>query len=141
MINALVTLLSADGTLTGYLTGGIHNGADVGEISRQNTPAAFDAAGELLPCALVQYESEVDFGPVYTGSQLFVQIFLYQRYGSATINSARNRIYTLLHRQKVGAAGLGNYETHHANTLLGMHDPGLDASLATARYQCYMLRS
>lgn len=139
MIEAIVTLLSADATLTGLLPGGIHNGANVGEISRQNTPAAFDANLEIQPCALVQYENEIDFGQVRYGSQLFVQIYLYQRFGYASINQAKDRIYTLLHRQKVGA-GLGNYETWHANTLLGMHDQGLDASLVTCRYQCFMYR-
>lgn len=141
MIDAIVTLLAADNTLENLLTGGIHNGATVGEISRQNTAAAFDANGEILPCALVQLESEVPFGEVRHGAQLFVQIFLYQRYGHGVINQAKDRIYTLLHRQKVGAPALGNYETWHANTLLGMHDPGLDCALVTCRYQCFLYRS
>lgn len=140
MITAIVSVLEGDTTLASLLTGGVHNGANVGEISRQNTPDAFDANKEIQPCALVQLENEVPFGEVRHGSQLFVQIYLYERYGYAAINQAKDRIYVLLHRQKIGAAGLGNYETWHANTLLGMHDPGLDAALVTCRYQCFMYR-
>lgn len=141
MLNAIWDRLRGDPTLTGLLTGGVHNGQVVQEISRQNTPSAFDANKELLPCALVQMENETPTGPLRTSSALYVVVYFYQRFGHAAIQSAQLHAYTLLHRQVLAPTdGSRNFEIRHANTLLGMNDQALNCALAIGRYVCYMGR-
>lgn len=141
MITAIYERLRGNGALMALLPGGVHNGAVVQEISRQNTPAAFDANKELQPCALVQLENEVPFGPLRTGTTLYVVIYFYQRFGHDAIQPAQLAARTLLHRQVLQPVdGSRNFEIQHANTLLGMNDQALNCALAISRYVCYMGR-
>ena len=147
MITAIVERLKGDATLSGLLTGGIHNGAVAHEISRQNTPTAFDVNRELLPCALVQYENETPAGPLRTSSTLFVTIYFYQRFGHTTIDAAELQARTLLDRQVLQPAGSAgspggarNFEVRFTSTLMGMNDQALNCALAISRYVCYMAR-
>jgi hypothetical protein len=141
MVNAIWDRLRGDGTLVGLLPGGIHNGQLVQEISRQNTPSAFDGNKELRPCALVQMENETPFGPHRESSALYVVIYFYQRFGHETIQAAQGRAYDLLHRRVLTPTdGRRNFEVRHANTLLGMNDQALNCALAIGRYVCYMGR-
>lgn len=125
----LKTFLESDGTLMATLTGGIY---DTVEISRQETAAAFDANGDLLPCALIKTENEVPFGSLDTSTRAFVLILLYERSGYANINAAISRLYTLLNRQ-VGIAG--SVDSRLVSETPDQHDPALDSSLALVRYQ------
>jgi hypothetical protein len=123
-------ILAADVALMMILTGGIHTGM---EITRQGMPAAFDANSEILPCALVKTEVETPWGPFDGSSRVYVIIFLYERAGNSNIEAALNRIYTLLHRQKL-ATTYNTWETHHANDILEQEDQALSCAMATSRF-------
>ncbi|MEI8166695.1 MAG: hypothetical protein WCG26_09950, partial [Chloroflexales bacterium] len=110
MITAILTLLAADTTLAALLTGGIHDGRVVGEVARDTTPTAFDASGELRPCALVQPGTDVAAGPLPTSSRFSLSLYLYERAGVASIDPARLRIYALLHRAMLAPASGGAWE-------------------------------
>jgi hypothetical protein len=131
-------LLAADPTLLGYLTGGVHSAGTVGEISRQNTPAAYDANLELLPCALVKGEAETPVtGPYNEAGAAYVVVIFYQRAAADQIDPALDRAYTLLHNQKLG----GTWRVWHVGDLLDQEDQALAARMHTSRYQCVRLRS
>lgn len=138
MIDALLTLLQADTTLTALLPGGIYDGTAVLFISRQHTPGAFDTNKELRPCCLVKPTSSAPFGPYHTSSQDGVSLYLYQRGSSSTIESARNRIYTLLHRVRL--AGVTGWELRHLTDSRGAYDDTIDAAMIVSRYNVYIRR-
>ena len=145
MINEIHAVLSGDGTLTGLLTGGVHKGTVVHEVSRQNTPGAFDANKEILPTALVQQESLVPmspFEPYPDGARLYVLVHLYQRFGYETIEGARKRVYELLHRTRFNSAdGTKCWRIEHSNDLLGMEDMGLNCAMQVSRYVAVIERA
>lgn len=124
------TVLGADATLAGLLTGGVWS--NEGEISREETPGAFDANGELLPCALVKVESETQYGPLNTSSRLYLVIYFYQRRGYTAIEAAIERVYNLLNMQKLGIDQV--WEIRHADDMPNLQDQALDCSLAMSRY-------
>jgi hypothetical protein len=130
---ALLNLLQGDATLVALLPGGIYDGAEVDHISRTNTPDAFDSDSELLPCAIVKLTGDQPFGPFRYSSQRNFTIYLYQRTGSATIEQARDRCITLLHRQRL--SGVRAWQMFHANDLLGQWDAALDCPLIVSRYR------
>lgn len=139
MITAIAALLAGDGTLAGTLTGGVHRAR---EISRQDTPAAYDANGELLPCALVKQSTGTPWGPIHDGGRLYVQVWFYERAGFENIEAARKRVYGLLHRQKVTPAdGSGCYQIDHSDDLLDMEEPALQVSMAVSRFVCTVQRA
>lgn len=138
MIPAIVTLLQSDATLTGILTGGVYRAK---EVSRKETPNAFDSKKELLPCALVKGETATPWGPHDHSGRLYVALYFYQRSGTASIEAARARVYELLHRQKLTPEdGTGCYEIVHTGDLLDMEDTALQAPMAVSRYQCTVQR-
>ena len=142
MITAIYNHLHSDSELLATLTGGVWLGYDVHEISRQNTPAAFDGNKELLPCALLQPETATPWGPNRDSGRQYFVLYLYQRHGYTAIEAARQRIYTLLHRQiLVPTDGSGCYEILHSNDLLGLEDSALDgAALTTSRFYAVVQR-
>jgi hypothetical protein len=136
MIQAIVQLLQSDSQLTAILPGGVHRAK---EISRQETPAAYDANRELQPCALVRQETETPWGPYEHSARLYVTVWFYQRSGYDAIDAARKRVYALLHRQRITAEG--SWGVEHANDLLDQEDPGLGVPMAMSRYVATILRS
>jgi hypothetical protein len=131
---AMVAALQGDATLAGVLTGGIWDGLAVGEISRQATPAAYDEFGELLPCALVMPESAAPAGPLPDGGRVFVMVWLYAQREYAALETARQRVYALLHRVKVGSAADGVFEVRHANDVLGAQVEALGTPMIASRF-------
>jgi len=135
MINAVYALLNADTELLSYLPGQLWNALDVQEISRQNTPAAFNADKEIQACALLKEESATPWGEIYDSGRSYIVIYLYQRFGYRQIDAAKNRIYQLLHRSKVTPTdGSGVYDIRHSGDLTGMEDQALTATLILSRY-------
>lgn len=132
----IVEVLQADVALTGLLPGGIYQT----EISRQTTPAAFDADSELRPCAHVRAESLVPTGPHAGSARVFVLMFFYQQDGYDAIGPARRRVFGLLHRQRFTADGEAIYEVAHADDLLEAEDPALGVSMERSRYQVTIQR-
>lgn len=117
------------------LTGSVH--ADV-EVSRQATPAAFNASKEILPCALVTVESESPVGPHERSSRQFVVIYFYERSGYTTIDQAIDRVYTLLHRNHLGS---GVWEVTHVGDMRDLADQALGCSMSFSRYAVTRLRA
>lgn len=135
MLTAFYNVLTGDSTLTALLTGGIHNAEVVDSISRQNTPNAFDANGELLPCALLKSESVTPWGPHPDSAREYVLLYFYQRFAYATIRPANQRAYLLLHRTRIATEdGLGLWQIDHANDILDSQDQALGASMLLSRY-------
>lgn len=124
------TVLEANASLMAILTGGIH--ADVEEISRQNTPSAFDAATkEIKPCALIKMPNETPAGPYPTSVRTTFVIYLYQRSGYDQIAAAMVYVYGELNEQKIGT---GVWNTEHVNTVYQQRDQALDCALGLLRF-------
>ena len=128
--SALLAVLEDDATLLATLTGGVYGEA---EISRQETPAAFDVNGEVLPCALLALEAEDPAGPFPTSSRAFVTVYFYARTGYSEIDTALGRVYALLHRTRVSNEGV--WEIRHAGDVRDQRDPALDCAMSMSRYQ------
>jgi hypothetical protein len=133
--SALLDVLEDDATLTATLTGGVYGEA---EISRQGTPGAFDANGEVLPCALLTMEAEDPAGPFPTSSRAFVTVYFYARAGYSAIDAALARVYALLHRQRVSDEGV--WDIRHAGDVRDQRDPALDCAMSMSRYTVYRRR-
>ena len=135
-MTAFATILAAlqgDAQLAGILIGGLYDGTEINDISRQATPAAYDQNSELLPCAILKPETQAPAGPHPDGSRLYVTIWFYQQAGSAAIDAARIRAYHLLHRTtQVGSDGL--WDVRHANDLLGIEMQALGVPAIMSRY-------
>lgn len=132
--SAIVTALQGDTTLSDLLTGGIYDGMVAPDVSRQATPAVYDEFGELLPCALVKAESASPVGPLPDSGREFVAVWLYAQHDFERIEPARERVYQVLHRQKVGAAADGVWEVRHANDVLGAEVQRLNVQMILSRY-------
>lgn len=137
--------LNTDATLTALLTGGLYDG--VVEISRQATPAAFDAYQEVLPCLLLKTGTRASTGPQYIKAErLFVNIWLYQERVDTAIQSANNRIYELLHETclptTAGDTGAMWWITHVSDAITNEETDILrNARVIRAQYQCICRRA
>jgi hypothetical protein len=144
MRDAIYDLLSADITFLDLLPGGLYQARDVGEISRQTTPDAFDANGEILPCALIRFGVTTPAGPHVHGARQHFALYFYERAGWEHIDAARERAYVLLHMQAlVPGAGdsWGCWEIHHADDVGDGRDTALGCSLAVSRYEAIVRRA
>ena len=86
-MTAFATIFAAlddDAALAAMRTGGLYNGTEVNDISRQATPAAYDGYSELKPCAIIKPETQAPAGPHPDSSRLFVTLWFYQQNGSVT---------------------------------------------------------
>lgn len=135
-MTAYATILAAlqgDTTLAGILTGGLYDGTEINDISRQATPAAYDDYSELKPCAILKPETQAPAGPHPDGSRLFVTIWFYQQNGSAAIDAGRVRAYQLLHRATLAGSD-GLWDVRHVNDLLGIEMQALGVPAIMSRY-------
>lgn len=140
MLDVVVATLQGDAALGALLTGGIYAQQVVNEISRQGTPAAYDAFAELKPCALVAPESVTPWGPLRDSGRYYFTIWFYQQHGAASIEQARTRVYTLLHRQQLSATA-GIYDVRHANDVMGIEAQALSALGIMSRYVATVQRA
>lgn len=131
------TRMDADVTLTAILTGGVYTAGAVGieGISRDTTPLAFDAAGRLKPSALVRQRGLVPTGDVLdpitqqaSASQV-VEIYVYQRQGYTSIDTALARLYTLFQ----GYQFSDSFEVFYANQIDRERDEGALSGASLAR--------
>lgn len=127
------SLLEGDGTVSGLLTGGVFTEREIKRTQAGAPP--FDANGEIEPCGNIKEEADVPIRPHRHSHRMFVAIYLYERDGYASIQPAADRIYELLHRQKIGSSGDRIFEVFHSNTLSDLEDDVLDASLIVTRYE------
>ena len=129
----ILATLQDDASLASVLTGGLYDGTEVNDISRQATPAAYDDYSELKPCAILKPETQAPAGPHPHGSRLFVTLWFYQQSGSAEIDAGRVRAYHLLHRTTL-AGNDGLWDVRHANDLLGIEMQALGVPAIMSRY-------
>ncbi len=129
----ILDALQGDATLAGILTGGVYDGMEVSDISRQATPAAYDAYSELKPCAILKPETQAPAGPHPDSSRLYVTIWFYQQSSSAAIDAGRERVYHLLHRATLAGSD-GLWDVRHANDLLGIEMQALGVPAIMSRY-------
>jgi hypothetical protein len=101
MLDSHYDVLINDVTLTNLLEGGIYDQAIHNEISKIDTPDAFDpATEELLPCALFKVSIGVPVPNVYQGAtRTELEVYLYQRNQYTVVQQAASRIYQLWHDQ------------------------------------------
>ena len=119
------------------LPGGIYDAQVVEEISRQNTPAAFDANGELQACALLRVRGPTAQSvPFRHGARVTLEIYFYQ-----TGDVARERVYDLLHDTQLAPQGsAGNWRIEHLDDVLGQEERALKTALDVSRYQALVRR-
>ncbi|MCA9874532.1 MAG: hypothetical protein H6659_18680 [Ardenticatenaceae bacterium] len=131
---AILDLLKADSAFSTPLTGGIYAvGVDnVEQISRQDTPDAFDASSELLPCALLKLETTTPLGPYRRSSRQFIVLYVYQQRGHAIVHTALDRAYDLLHKQDV--PGAGAWDISMSDVLPDLADDILNAATGYIRF-------
>lgn len=138
-ITAIYNALAADMTLTGILSGGVYNWLDTPQLSRQATPAAYDQYGEMLPSGLVKPEGATPWGPLPDGGRVYVVVWLYNQNGYEPLEAARERLYTLLHRQQL-TTDAGIFDVRHSNDIPAAEVPGLDVSMCVCRYYVTIYR-
>src|SRR4030042_7040958 len=141
MRSAIYALRSGDWTLMATLTGGLYEVVEVGEISRQTTPEAFDEAGEIRPCALLRFASITPTGPYTHSARLSFDLYFYERAGHEHLDAARERAYALLHRQAVTPTAGACWEIHHTDDVPDGRDTALGCSLAISRYEAIVRRA
>jgi len=118
------TALEEDDELMALLTGGIFN--EVEEISKQNTAAAFDANGEIKPCALIKLGVETKAGPHARSVRTPFRIYFYQRQGYDVIDPAMEIVFDLLNDQQIGER-VWNIE--YGSEINQQRDQALDCAL------------
>jgi hypothetical protein len=123
------TALEADDDLVELLTGGIFN--DVEEISRQNTPGAFDSSKEIKPCALIKLGTESKRGPYERSVQSPVTIYFYQRDNYDVIEPAMEKAYDILNDQRIGS---GVWQVIYDISVPQQRDVALDCPLGMHRF-------
>jgi hypothetical protein len=129
--DSIVTVLQADSTLMAFLTGGVHAAT---EISRQNTPTAFDANAEIKPCALVKVPNENEIPPHPYGAVTTLEVYFYQRVGFDVIEAAMLRVLSLLNRVKVGDHV---WQIRWSDNLPEVEDEALKCSMGLSRFHVY----
>ncbi len=129
------TALESDTALAALLTGGIFN--DVEEISKPNTPGAFDANGELKPCALIKIGTDLKGGPYSSSMQTAVTIYFYQRAGYSVIEPAMEKAYDDLNDQRIGT---DVWQLMHDISVNQQRDTALDCPLGSHRFVAWRHR-
>ncbi len=139
MRQEIIAVLQSDTTLMGLLPGGLYDAAEVDEISRQNTPAAFDANRELQACAILMERGPVSLAsstPYTHGASATVEIYFYNH----TDGQARERVYDLLHNTRLSSQIGTNWRIEHTDDVLGTDDPALAVPLQMSRYRILVRR-
>ena len=130
------TTMTNNSPLMAILTGGVFN--DVEEISRQNTPGAFDGNKELMPCALIKYGTEIPLTSGYDSAvQTPLTIYFYERSGYANIEPAMGLTFDLLNASQVGT---NVWRIEFDNAVYQQRDTALDCPLGSLRFVAKRLR-
>lgn len=145
----IVTLLSADVTLMGYLTGGVINFPAGGRkgLNRIMVPGAFDEnLGLLKPtCVILETDESAD-GQAVDGQGIFMStvtpeyLWIYDHgdNGYSTIEAAHDRIYKLLHAKQI----TGAFQVLWQKSIRFKREPLLkDAGYFRAQYNVYGFRT
>lgn len=136
---AIFNVLRNDATILALLPGGLYDGLQVRDITRQATPAAFDDYAELKPCGILKPETQAPWGPLPDGSRLYVTLWLYAQSDMTALDAARERAYALLHRQQLTTVD-HIFDVRHANDLLGGEVQTLDVPFVLSRFYATVRR-
>ena len=136
---AIFNALHGDATLLALLPGGLYDGLQVQDITRQATPNAFDAYAEIKPCGILKPETQTPWGALEDGSRLYVVLWLYAQHDMTALDAARERAYALLHRQQV-TTDAHIFDVRHANDLLGGEVQALNVPFVLSRYYATVRR-
>ena len=134
--DSIKNYLAADTTLMAVLTGGLYAG---GEISRQDTPLAFDVNKEILPCGLVAMETQVPAGPYSNSMRAFFTVTFWQRTGYTSIDAALDETFVRLHESKIGVTA-NLWMVRFAEESADLVDPGLQCPMKYGRYEVVRAR-
>lgn len=145
----VVAVLEADGTLMAILTGGVYYDEEIGiqgfhRGDDSTTDAAFNADGNLLPCAVVRQGPELamagirDPGEKIVGLAQPIEIYFYQERDKDQILLARKRVYDLLEQRRLP----GTYPLTWVSDSPAFYDVGPIANSTTLRqdWRCVFLR-
>lgn len=140
MLRARVAaLLRADGAIVGALPGGIYPLADgdPSVLAPALYPAAFDAFGDVLPCALVRDGGTFGAGPRGAlGGQAIVDVLLWEPRGRATIAAVLPLIRRALDGVRADTSAHHAYRLTYAGESPALRDQALrDAEHAWSRWQ------
>ncbi len=128
--------LEDDTALMAYLTGGIFTGVE--EINRQNTPDAFDANGEILPCALIKIGTELPLRSGYLNAvNTPFTMYFYQLQGYEAIEPAMDLAFADLNEQKIGS---NVWSIEFDIAVNQQRDTALDCALGSLRFVAKRLR-
>jgi len=123
-----------DVTLASLLSGGVY---DRRGISRTLTPAAFDANGSILPCAVVTVEAFTSQGHRENDfERAFVLVWLYEQNGSgyASIDQARLRVREVLNNASLQADDGAIHTVTYVGGIGDSYDDVLDAEMTHLRF-------
>lgn len=129
--------------LMAILTGGVFTAGAVGidGITRNATPAAFDANGFLRPCALVKERGLIPDSMVADGlaqvasAGQTVEVWLYELVGYTAIDAALARLKHLFY----GYSLTDSFPIEWTNTINRQRDTGALANASLARIDFYVL--
>lgn len=115
----IVTLLNADGTLTGILTGGVYGKQQIGKMgidaNNSATPNAYSVANQkqvLQPLLVLRLRALVPGGNrhdrkgQHAGALGTLECWFYDENSYTTIASGRDRVYALLADKTLANIGL-----------------------------------
>lgn len=99
---AITAVLSEDATLLATLTGGVFNSDDFEMHEGAGADIPRDSTGFVKPFAILRFREAVAVGPVSINAKTqTLEIYVYQDAGYDKIQTAFNRIYTLLQDQYI----------------------------------------
>lgn len=133
-------LMEADDDLMELLPGGIYEAIQVGEISRQSTPEAFDENQEIQPCAFIRMGTETKRGPYPNSVQTPVSIYMYERGTSEDIDVAMGIVYSMFNEKRVGS-GNGVWNVEYNTGSWNEFDTGLNCNLCVMRFVAVRLKT
>lgn len=147
MRTAIYQFLSNDSQLMAALPGGLYDAYTVpgGEISRQNTPGAY-VQGEITTCCLMRLGTVTRVPPFQDGARETLTFYFYDNLPRTyiPISQARQRIYQLLHDQRLqpeGTETAGNWRVLWSDDILGQIDDKTKALLEVSRFDVLSLRN
>lgn len=129
--------LLADATLMGYLTGGLYNSWQHGELNPADTRQAnaFELK-KLKPTGFLKIENDAptlqltrEDGKVYR-FVFSLMFYIHKAADSTPIYNAKDRAFTLLENWKPLTA----WNTEHAEDTLDVEDEALQATMLISRY-------
>lgn len=132
---------SGAGGAATLLTGGVW---DASELDREGIDLndVTDPNGRIKPFLVIRWRTTIPFGPeVLPAESRFVEFYIYQHLGQATIDSVIARLKVLFHRKFFTATGFGLVHFLWAGDLGEQSDDQMAmAAMNRSRYQINDLR-